>query len=110
MSVDTHTSGFAATDLVDHQPVVALELEFAEAEALHSWLLRAEADGVTSLDDTLVSAALAALSRAVDDVRVAVNIRRELASAGLDCAAMSDDQVRELGRRLSQAVSASARD
>jgi hypothetical protein len=81
-----------------------LELELPEAEALRAWLLKATAEGVTSLDDPLVNSALAKLGRAVDGVHATVNVRRELAQAGLDVAHLTDDQVRELGRRVSEAA------
>lgn len=84
--------------------VLALELEMPEAEALRAWLLKATAEGVTSLDDPLVNSALAKLGRAVDGVHATVNVRRELEHAGLDVAHLSDDQVRELGRRVSEAT------
>jgi hypothetical protein len=84
--------------------VLALELEMAEAEALRAWLLKATAEGVTSLDDPLVNSALAQLGRAVDAVHASVNVRRELEQAGLDVAHLTDSQVRELGRRVSEAA------
>lgn len=84
--------------------VLSLELDMAEAEALRAWLLKATAEGVTSLDDPLVNSALAKLGRAVDNVHATVNVRRELEQAGLDVAHLSDDQVRELGRRVSDAA------
>ena len=80
-----------------------LELEMPEAEALRSWLLKATAEGVTSLDDPLVNSALAKLGRTVDAVHATVNVRHELEQAGLDVAHLTDDQVRELGRRVSEA-------
>lgn len=86
------------------EPPLALELELHEAEALRAWLLKATADGVTSLDDPLVNSALAKLARAVDSVHATVNVRRELEEAGLNVAHLSDDQVRELGRRVSEAA------
>ena len=84
--------------------LLSLELEMTEAEALRAWLLKATADGVTSLDDPLVGSALAKLGRAVDSVHATVNVRRELEQAGLDVAHLTDDQVRELGRRVSEAT------
>jgi hypothetical protein len=83
---------------------LTLELELGEAEALRAWLLKATAEGVTSLDDPLVNGALAKLGRAVDTVHATVNVRRELEQAGLEVAHLSDDQVRELGRRVSDAA------
>jgi hypothetical protein len=88
----------------DADAMLALELELHEAEALRAWLLKATAEGVTSLDDPLVNSALAKLGRAVDAVHATVNVRRELEQAGLEVAHLSDDQVRELGRRVSEAA------
>ncbi|MBV8431669.1 MAG: hypothetical protein JO244_10930 [Solirubrobacterales bacterium] len=88
----------------DSETLLALELELSEAEALRAWLLKATAEGVTSLDDPLVNSALAKLGRAVDNVHATVNVRHELEQAGLQVAHLSDDQVRELGRRVSDAA------
>jgi hypothetical protein len=88
----------------DAESTLALELELQEAETLRAWLLKATADGVTSLDDPLVNSALAKLGRAVDSVHATVNVRRELEQAGLEVAHLSDEQVRELGRRVSDAA------
>jgi hypothetical protein len=88
----------------DAGSTLALELELPEAEALRAWLLKATAEGVTSLDDPLVNSALAKLGRAVDSIHATVNVRRELEQAGLEVAHLSDEQVRELGRRVSEAA------
>jgi hypothetical protein len=84
--------------------MLVLELELQEAEALRAWLLKATAEGVTSLDDPFVNGALAKLGRAVDGIHATVNVRRELEQAGLDVAHLTDEQVRELGRRVSDAA------
>jgi hypothetical protein len=91
-------------DEVRLEPKLTLELGLHEAEALRAWLLKAASDGATSLDDQLVNGALTKLGRAVDAVHATVNVRRELAQAGLDVAHLSDEQVRELGRRVSEAA------
>jgi hypothetical protein len=83
---------------------LTLELGLDEAEALRAWLLKASAEGVTSLDDPLVNAVLGRLGRAVDSVRAVVNVRLQLQQAGLDVAHLTDEQVRELGRRVSEAA------
>jgi hypothetical protein len=88
----------------DAGTTLALELELQEAEALRAWLLKATADGVTSLDDPLVNGALARLARAVDSLHATVNVRRELEQAGLEVAHLTDEQVRDLGRRVSEAA------
>ncbi len=91
------------TDL-DAEPRIALDLGLPEAEALRTWLLKASVDGSTSLDDPIVGGVLGQLGRAVDALRAVANVRLELRQAGLDVAHLSDDQVRELGRRVSDAA------
>jgi hypothetical protein len=103
MSTTDDITGLEAPELaVDHQ--IRLELGLEEAEALRTWLLKASADGATSLDDPVVAGVLGQLGRAVDGVRAVVNVRLELEQAGLQVAHLSDDQVRELGRRVSEAA------
>jgi hypothetical protein len=103
MSTTDQTTDLNADEL---EPVskVTLDLGLDEAEALRTWLLKATADGTSSLDDPLVNGALATLARAVDAVHATVNVRRELRQAGLDVAHLSDEQVRELGRRVADAA------
>jgi hypothetical protein len=83
---------------------ITLDLSLDEAEALRAWLLRASVDGTTSLDDPYVNGVLGQLGRSVDSVRAVANVRLELGQAGLDVAHLSDEQVRELGRRVSEAA------
>jgi hypothetical protein len=107
MSVDTYTNGNGVAD-TGPEAKISLELGLEDAEALHAWLLKATADGVPSLDEPQVSATLAQLGRALDDVHVVMNMRRELAEAGISATHLSDDQVRDLGRRISQTVTRAA--
>jgi ribosomal protein L12E/L44/L45/RPP1/RPP2 len=86
------------------QPAIGLALELAEAEALRAWLLKATAEGATSLDDPHVSRVLSKLGVEVDEARAAVNVRRELVDAGFSVAHLSDDQLRELGGRIAEAA------
>jgi hypothetical protein len=87
----------------DH-PTIVLEFGLHEAEAMRTWLLKPAADGTTSLDDPAVNGALAKLGRAVDAALATANVRRELEQVGLDVAHLSDEQVRDLGRRVSEAA------
>ena len=103
MSTTEHMTDARFEDF-DAGTTLALELELQEAEALRAWLLKATAEGVTSLDDPLVNSALSKLGRAVDAVHATVNVRHELEQAGLDVAHLTDDQVRSLGRRVSEAA------
>lgn len=103
MSTTDDITGLDANGLAA-EPRLTLDVGLEEAEALRAWLLKATADGATSLDDPLVGSVLGRLGRAVDAVRTVVNVRLELQQAGVDVAHLSDDQVRELGRRVSEAT------
>jgi hypothetical protein len=89
---------------LDAEARITLDLPLNEAEALRTWLLKPAADGTTSLDDPVLNGILTKLGRAVDVVRATVNVRRELQQAGLEVNHLSDEQVRELGRRVSEAA------
>jgi hypothetical protein len=97
------------SSMTQAEPTIALDLPLSEAEALRSWLLKASVDGGTSLDDPLLSATLTKLGRAVDVAQATENVRRELGQAGLDVSQLSDDEVRELGRRISDAAAPAMR-
>lgn len=110
-TVDTGREMSTTSDMADlngvplgSEPQLNLDLGLEEAEALRTWLLKASADGATSLDDPLVNGVLTKLGRAVDALQAIVNVRRELEQAGLDVAHLSDDELRELGRRVSEAA------
>src|SRR5438067_11285349 len=90
----------APADGLAPEPTISLTLGLSESEALRAWLLKPAKDGATSLDDPLVSRALAKLGREVDAVLATVNIRRELEDAGLAVDHLSDEQVRVLARRV----------
>jgi hypothetical protein len=103
MSTTDQMTDFEVDDL-DSEPRLTLDLGLREAEALRNWLLKPASDGTTALDDSLVNSVLVELGRAVDSVQATVNVRRELEQAGLNVAHLTDDQVRELGRRVSEAA------
>lgn len=86
------------------EPTITIELVLGEAQALRAWLLKPSKDGATALEDPLVSHALANLGRVIDSVQAIVNVRRELEQAGLDVAHLSDEQMRELGRKVTEAA------
>jgi hypothetical protein len=88
----------------DPGPEVTLRLGLNEAQALHTWLLTSAKDGVIALDEPLVNRSLTALGNAVQSVQATVNVRHELEQAGLAVGHLSDEQVRELGRRVTHAV------
>jgi hypothetical protein len=51
-----------------------------------------------------VSRVLAKLGQTVDAAHATVNVRRELEQVGLPVDHLSDEQVRELGRRVTEAA------
>jgi hypothetical protein len=89
---------------VDRGRTLTIELALGEAEALRTWLLKPAKDGTTSLDDPLVSHALTKLGTAIDTIQATVNVRHELKQAGLAIDHLTDEQVCELGRRVTQAA------
>ncbi len=99
----TRTTGQTVGEL-DVEHTIVLEFGLSEAQALRAWLMKPTKDGANSLEDPLVSRVLANLARAVDSVQAALNVRRELEQAGLAVAHLSDDQVRELGRKVTEAA------
>ena len=103
MSTTDQLPDFEVEDL-ETEPRLTLDLGMQEADALRTWLLKPAADGTTALDDPLVNSTLVELGRAVDAVQAIRNVRRELEQAGLNVAHLTDDQVRELGRRVSDAA------
>jgi hypothetical protein len=92
-----------------HEPIITLDLGLQEAEALRAWLLKEAVDGSTSLDDPLVSVALTKLGRAVDLVQATQNVRRELEQVGMNVGQLSDDEIRDLGRRIADAAAPAIR-
>jgi hypothetical protein len=97
------------TQARDSEPTITLDLELSECEALRAWLLKPANDGSTSLDDPLVSRVLARLGHEVDSVTASVNVRRELVDAGVSVEHLSDEQMRDLARRIAQAARPGAR-
>ena len=73
----------------------SLSISPERAEALRTWLMKPAKDGTTSLDDPLVSHALAKLGTAIDAVLTTVNVRHELQQAGLAVEHLTDEQVTE---------------
>lgn len=93
----------------DQGPILTFELSLSEAEALRAWLLKPAQDGTTSLDEPNVSRVLTKVGMAVDAVVATTNVRRELLEAGLAVDHLTDEEVRELGRRVAQAAAPAMR-
>ena len=93
-------------ELADSGPdsLISLDLDLGQADALRTWLLKSTVNGASCLDEPLVNQILTELAHRLDTIKAAANIRRELMEAGIDVAHLSDEQVRELGRRVSEAA------
>jgi hypothetical protein len=88
--------------LVDNRPLV-VELTVSEAEALSSWVGKPTSDGSSAMDDPVANVALTKLLRSIDHARAIDSVRDALEQAGLPSAQLSDDDVLELGQRISKA-------
>ena len=80
---------------------VNLDLSYAEAEALARWLVKPAQDGSSAIDDATLKPAVMKLRAAVEHVQAVRNVRKELEQAGIQTAHLSDQQVVQLGRRIS---------
>ena len=81
---------------------VSLELTLAEAEAVKSWLLKPSADGSAAIDDENAKSVMVKLGAKLDYIQGVQRVRDELEQAGFATAQMSDDEVADLGRRISE--------
>ena len=81
---------------------LTLDLTLHEALTLKDWLLKATSEGETALDHPDVKATLVRLGAAIDWVRAIGEVRSELETAGFATETMSDTEIAELGRRISQ--------
>jgi hypothetical protein len=103
-TVEEETSGLMDVNAVAAEPerTIDVELSVAEAEALRAWLMKPAADGSTALDDSLVKAATSKLGTALDKVQAVVTVRKELEEAGFETDGLTDEQIADLGSRISQ--------
>jgi hypothetical protein len=85
----------------DHS--ITLELSVEEAQALKGWLLQTGSDGASALDDEHLKPTLLQLDSALNYVEGVTTVRRELEAAGFHTESMSDEEVADLGRRISEA-------
>jgi hypothetical protein len=81
---------------------VRIELSVSEAEALRAWLNKPAKDGTIALDDNNVKSAAMKLGTALDLVEAIGTVRAELQEAGLDTDQLTDEQIVELGSRISR--------
>lgn len=111
MADDGHNGSVEAAETVEQMEAVApveagdhavtLELSLSEAAALRAWLLKPAADGSAAIDDGALKPVMVKLGSLLDYVEGVSAVRQELEQAGFQTEGMSDDQVAELGRRIS---------
>lgn len=90
-------------DTVVDERALVLELTVSEAEALSSWVGKPTNDGSSAMDDPVANVALTKLLRAIDYARAIDSVRDALVQAGLPSEQLTDDEVLELGHRISRA-------
>jgi ketosteroid isomerase-like protein len=83
---------------------ITLTFSFEEAEALNRWMLKPAQDGGLAADDGTVRPGLMKIRTAVEHAQAIAAVRHELEQAGVPTQHLSDQQVAQLGRRISQAA------
>jgi ketosteroid isomerase-like protein len=83
---------------------ITLSFSFEEAEALNRWLLKPSQDGGLAADDATVRPGFMKIRTAVEHAQAIAAVRHELEQAGVPTQHLSDQQVAQLGRRISQAA------
>jgi hypothetical protein len=83
---------------------ITLTFSFEEAEALNRWLLKPAQDGSLAADDSAVMPGMMKIRTAVEHSQAIASVRHELEQAGVPTQHLSDQQVAQLGRRISQAA------
>jgi ketosteroid isomerase-like protein len=94
--------GAVTPDGSDNQ--ITLSFSFEEAEALNRWMLKPAQDGGLAADDLGVRPGLMKIRTAVEHAQAIAAVRHELEQAGVPTQHLSDQQVAQLGRRISQAA------
>jgi ketosteroid isomerase-like protein len=98
------TTGTAAPVAGTSAASLTLTFSFEEAEALNRWMLKPSQDGGLAADDPAVRPGLMKIRTAVEHAQAIADVRRELEQAGVPTQHLSDQQVAQLSRRISQAA------
>ena len=85
---------------------ISLDLTFEEAEALARWLVKPAQDGTSAIDDAALKPAVMKLRTVVEREQAVRNVRKELEQAGVQTGHLTDQQVVQLGRRISAVTAA----
>jgi ketosteroid isomerase-like protein len=83
---------------------ITLTFTLEEAEALNRWLLESSHNGGLAADDPGMRPVLVKVRSAVEHAQAIAAVRKELEQASIATQHLSDQQVAELGRRISQAA------
>jgi ketosteroid isomerase-like protein len=83
---------------------ITLTFTIEEADALNRWMLRRSQEGSLAGDDPAVRPGLMKIRTAVEYAQAISEVRHELEQAGVPTQHLSDQQVAQLGRRISQAA------
>jgi ketosteroid isomerase-like protein len=83
---------------------ITLTFSFEEAEALNRWMLKPSQDGGLAADDPVALPGVMKIRTAVEHAQAIAAVRHELEQAGIPTQHLSDQQVAQLGRRISQAA------
>lgn len=83
---------------------ITLTFTVEEADALNRWMLRPSPEGGLAADDPAVRPGLMKIRTAVEHAQAISQVRHELEQAGVPTQHLSDQQVAQLGRRISQAA------
>lgn len=105
-SVDSGTAGSGpkAVQAAGSGNQITLTFSFEEAEALNRWMLKPSQEGGLAADDAAVRPGLMKIRTAVEHAQAIAAVRHELEQAGVPTQHLSDQQVAQLGRRISQAA------
>jgi hypothetical protein len=96
--------GLKAAPMSGSTTQITLTFSFEEAEALNRWLLKPSQEGGLAADDGSVRPGLMKIRTAVEHAQAIAAVRHELEQAGVPTQHLSDQQVAQLGRRISQAA------
>jgi ketosteroid isomerase-like protein len=83
---------------------ITLTFTIEEAAALNRWMLKPSQEGGLAADDNAVRPGLMKIRTAVEHAQAISAVRHELEQAGVPTQHLSDQQVAQLGRRISQAA------
>ena len=101
-SVDQGNGVAEGVEFVDVDRPLTLELSFVEAQALKAWLLNSTMDGAAAIEDPGIKPVLMKLGGALDVAEAVVSVRAELERMGFQSDHLSDEEILDFGRRVTQ--------